>query len=88
MFRTGNAYERPIQRVLIEIFDRERDNAFTTEDLCERIWPDFCPDQIKRSTAHGTVIRAVRHIASQRPAIQWLYSRDSAGCSCSSGTTR
>jgi hypothetical protein len=67
-----------IQRVLVKIFDRERDNAFTTEDLCERIWPDLCPDQIKQSH-RSTVIRAVRHIASQRPEIQWLYSQRLGG---------
>jgi hypothetical protein len=67
-----------IQRVLIKIFDRERDNAFTTEDLCERIWPDLYPEQIKKSH-YGTVIRAVRHIASQRPEIQWLYSQRLGG---------
>ena len=67
-----------IQRVLVKIFDRERDNAFTTEDLCERIWPDLYPDQIKKSH-RGTVIRAVRHIASQRPEIQWLYSQKLGG---------
>ena len=67
-----------IQQALIKIFDRERDNAFTTEDLCERIWPDFCPDQIKQSH-RSTVIRAVRHIASQRPEIQWLHSQRLGG---------
>jgi hypothetical protein len=67
-----------IQRVLVKIFDRERDNAFTTEDLCERIWPDLSPDQIKKSH-HGTVIRAVRHIASQRPEIQWLHTQRRGG---------
>jgi hypothetical protein len=67
-----------IQRVLIKIFDRERDNAFTTEDLCERIWPDLYPDQIKRGH-YGTVARAVRQIASQRPEIQWIYSQRLGG---------
>src|SRR5271155_4773541 len=67
-----------IQRVLIKIFDRERDNAFTTEDLCERIWPDLYPDQIKKGH-YGTVIRAVRLIASQRPEIQWLHSQRLGG---------
>ena len=70
-----------IQRVLVKIFDRERDNAFTTEDLCERIWPDLYPDSGHRvrKTDRGTVIRAVRHIASQRPEIQWLYSQRLGG---------
>ncbi len=67
-----------IQRVLVKIFDRERDNAFTTEDLCERIWPDLYPDQIKQSH-RSTVIRAARHIASQRPEIQWLHSQRLGG---------
>ena len=67
-----------IQRALIKIFDRERDNAFTTEDLCERIWPDLCPGQITKRH-RSTVIRAVRHIASQRPEIKWLYSQRLGG---------
>lgn len=67
-----------IQRTVIKIFDCERDNAFTTDDLCARIWPDLYPDQIKKSH-HGTVIRVVRQIASQRPEIQWLYSQRLGG---------
>jgi hypothetical protein len=67
-----------IQRGLVKIFDRERDNAFTTQDLCERIWPDLLPDQIKNSR-RTTVIRAVRHIASRRPEIQWLHSQRLGG---------
>jgi hypothetical protein len=63
-----------IQRALINIFGRDRDNAFTTEDLCDRIWPDLYQDQIKKSH-HGAVIRAARHIASERPEVQWLYSQ-------------
>ena len=64
-----------IERALVAIFDNERDNAFTIEDLCERIWPDLYPDrqggQIERKH-RGTVIRAARNIARQRPEIQWL----------------
>jgi hypothetical protein len=64
-----------IQRALVAIFDGERDNAFTIEDLCERIWPDLYPDrqggQIERKHRR-TVIRAARNIARQRPEIQWL----------------
>jgi hypothetical protein len=67
-----------IQQALIKIFDRERDNAFTTEDLCERIWPDLCPGQIMKSH-RVTVTRAARHIGSQRPEIQWLYSQRLGG---------
>jgi hypothetical protein len=67
-----------IQQALIKIFDRERGNAFTTEDLCEQIWPDLCRDQIEKSH-RSTVIRAVRHIASQRPEIQWLHSQRLGG---------
>jgi hypothetical protein len=68
-----------IQRALVKIFDRERDNAFTTEDLCERIWPELYPDQIKKSHRRGTVLRVVRQIASQRPEIQWLHSQRLGG---------
>ena len=32
-----------IEQALVKIFDNERDNAFTIEDLCERIWPDLYP---------------------------------------------
>jgi hypothetical protein len=64
-----------IQRALVAIFDNERDNAFTIEDLCERIWPDLYPDrrggQIARKH-RDTVNRAARNIARQRPEIQWL----------------
>jgi hypothetical protein len=57
----------------VAIFDSERDNAFTIEDLCERIWPELCPQggQIERKHRH-TVIRAARNIARERPEIQWL----------------
>ena len=71
-----------IQRVLIEIFDRERENAFTTEDLCERIWPDLYPGVLGsrvRKTDRNSVIRAARHIALQRPEIQWLHSQRLGG---------
>ena len=65
-----------IQRALVKIFDRERDNAFTVDDLCERVWPHLT--WFKKSQ-RNTVIRAVRHIASQRPEIQWLYSQRLGG---------
>jgi hypothetical protein len=67
-----------IERALVAIFDGERDNAFTIEDLCERIWPDLYVDQhnceIER-THRTTVIRAARNIARQRPEIQWLHGQ-------------
>ena len=65
-----------IQRVLIKIFDRERDNAFTTEELCERVWPDL---YWIKDHHRSTVVRAVRQIASQRPEIQWLHSQRLGG---------
>jgi hypothetical protein len=71
-----------IGRALVAIFDGERDNAFTIEDLCERIWPDLYPDwqggQIKR-THRTTVIRAARNIARQRPEVQWLHGQRLGG---------
>jgi hypothetical protein len=67
-----------IERALVAIFDGERDNAFTVEDLCERIWPDLYPelreDRIERRHRR-TVIRAARNIARQRPEIQWLHGQ-------------
>src|ERR1700722_16775783 len=65
-----------IERALAAIFDGERDNAFTIQDLCERIWPDVYQDpqagRIERKH-RSTVIRAARNIARQRPEIQWLH---------------
>ena len=65
-----------IEQALIAIFEGERDNAFTTHDLCERIWPDVYQDpeagRIERQH-RATVIRAARNIARQRPEIQWLH---------------
>jgi hypothetical protein len=58
------------------IFDGERDNAFTTEDLCERVWPGLYPDRQcgQIETKHRrNVIQAMRNIARQRPEIQWLH---------------
>jgi hypothetical protein len=65
-----------IERALVAIFDGERDNAFTVQDLCERIWPDVYQDpqagRIERKH-RTTVVRAARNIARQRPEIQWLH---------------
>ena len=67
---------RRIEQALVAIFDGERDNAFTIQDLCERIWPDVYQDpqagRIERKH-RSTVIRAARNIARQRPEIQWLH---------------
>ena len=67
-----------IERALVAIFDGERNNAFTIQDLCERIWPDVYPGpqagRIERKH-RGTVIRAARNIARQRPEIQSLHSQ-------------
>jgi hypothetical protein len=71
-----------IERALVAIFDGERDNAFTIDDLCERIWPDLYPDrqggQIERKH-RTTVSRAARNIARQRPEIQWLHGERVGG---------
>ena len=65
-----------IERAIVAIFDSERDNAFTIQDLCERIWPDVYQDpqagRIERKH-RSTVIRAARNVARQRPEIQWLH---------------
>ena len=65
-----------IERALVAIFDGERDNAFTVQDLCERIWPDVYhyPQAGRIERKHRTtVVRAARNIARQRPEIQWLH---------------
>ena len=71
-----------IGRALVAIFDGERDNAFTIEDLCERIWPDLYPDlqggRIERKHRRA-VIGAARNIARQRPEIQWLHGQRRGG---------
>jgi hypothetical protein len=71
-----------IERALVAIFDGERDNAFTIEDLCERIWPDLYPDghggQIEKKH-RATVIRAARNIARQWPEIQWVHGERRGG---------
>ena len=67
-----------IQRALVKIFDRERDNAFTTEDLCERIWPELYPGRLGnriKAMHRNSVARAARNIARRRPEIQWLYGQ-------------
>ena len=65
-----------IGRALVAIFDSERDNAFTIQDLCERIWPDLYQDpqagRIERKH-RVAVVGAARNIARQRPEIQWLH---------------
>jgi hypothetical protein len=83
LFRTVTPVSRGrIERALVAIFDGERDNAFTVEDLCERIWPDLYPDQqggrIERKH-RATVIRAGRNIARQRPEIKWLHGERLGG---------
>ena len=69
-----------IQRVLIEIFDRERDNAFTTEDLCERIWPDLYPGLLQQQevTAAPSFERRATSLRSDRKS-NGSIARDSAG---------
>jgi hypothetical protein len=60
-----------IERALVAIFDSERDNAFTLEDLCERIWPDMYPDGAPVEKKHRiSLARAARNLAKRRPEIQ------------------
>jgi hypothetical protein len=71
-----------IERALAAIFDGERDNAFTIEDLCERIWPDLYPDRQGGRIARKhrtTVIRAARNVARDRPEIRWLRGQRLGG---------
>jgi hypothetical protein len=58
-----------IERALAAIFDSERDNAFTLEDLCERVYPDA--NQVEKKH-RVSVTRAARSLARSRPEIQWM----------------
>jgi hypothetical protein len=56
-----------IERAIAAIFDRERDNAFTLEDLAERVWPGL--NQVEKKH-RVSVARAARNLARRRPEIQ------------------
>ena len=81
----GNAYEQGperIERALAAIFDSERDNAFTLEDLCERIWPDMYPDMqgapVKKKH-RSSVARAAHNLVRRRPEIQCFHGAGLGG---------
>ena len=85
---------RRIERALVAIFDGEQDNAFTIEDLCERIWPDVYQDPqaslwIEEGMHRRPPLfeRRATLLVSDRKS-NGSAARDLAGGSCSSGTTR
>jgi hypothetical protein len=76
-----------IQRALINIFDRERDNAFTTEACASGFGRTFIRTRSRRVTMAPSFARRVASLRSDRNSNGSL-ARDSAGRSYSSGTTR
>jgi hypothetical protein len=65
-----------IERALAEIFDSERDNAFTLDDLCERIYPAARWTETKHRIS---IARAARSLAKRRPEIQFLRGHGLGG---------
>lgn len=64
-----------IQRALIDICERESDNAFTVEDLCDRI---FSGNRIEKKH-RVSVLRALRSLASETGKYRVLRSRHKGG---------
>jgi hypothetical protein len=54
-----------VGRAIAALFDAEPDNAFTTAELCQRVWPD-CGDWPER-TQRVAVLRAAKSLARHRP---------------------
>jgi hypothetical protein len=66
-----------IGRAIEALFDAERNNAFTLEELCERIYgvhrvldPESTDPKRLRQTHRVAVARAARKVATRRPEIQ------------------
>jgi hypothetical protein len=62
-----------IERAIEAVFDTERDNAFTLEELCERVYADA--NQIERKH-HISVARAARNLERRRPEFQHYYGEN------------
>jgi hypothetical protein len=52
-----------IERAIERVFDAEPNNAFTVEDLCDRVYPGI------NGVERGTVIRAAKNVAQRRDFI-------------------
>jgi len=57
-----------IARAIADIFDAHRDNAFTTEELCEQVYPSAVVEKKHRIS----VIRASKNLALHRAEIGWM----------------
>jgi hypothetical protein len=84
-----------IERAIETLFDAERDNAFTVEELCERIYGvvrvpreqsynrdvgDYTPNRPHLESKHRhAVVRAARNIGKRRPEIQHWVSETLTG---------
>jgi hypothetical protein len=65
-----------VERAIEAVFDTERDNAFTLEDLGERVYPGV--DRIEKK--HRAVIaRAARNLGRRRPEIHCLEGEGLGG---------
>lgn len=63
-----------VGRAVLAAFEDEPDNAFTTAELCLRVWPD-CGDWPER-TQRVAVLRAVKGLAARRPDLgitSWVW---------------
>src|SRR5215469_10407302 len=60
-----------VERAISALFDAEPDSAFTTEELCERIYPGAAIEKKHRVA----VIRAAKNLMVRRPEVIWLRGR-------------
>lgn len=58
-----------IERAILKAFEREQDNAFTVEDLCDRVYAGVNRTEKKHRVA---VIRAVRSLLGKRTELGML----------------
>ena len=66
-----------VERAIEALFDAERDNAFTLEELCERIYgvhrvkdPELSDPKRLRPSHRNAMTAAAHRVAARRPEIQ------------------
>ena len=65
-----------IERTIAAILDSEADNAFTTEDLCERVYPGVNRAEKKHRVA---VLRAANRLVKRRDNTGRMRSENLGG---------